>query len=118
MSAILMARSVIEAVAKDHEITSGSLFKKIDAMHEKGLISAFAQKTAHAIRTFGNYWRRFEDRQGSDRRVQTAFGQLRNKLFHNCQAPADTSSATRTAVRFESKTCRWTCAETGVRTLF
>jgi hypothetical protein len=49
--------------------------------------------------------------------VQTDSGQLRNKLLHNCQAPADTSSATRTAVRFESKTCSWTCAETGFRTL-
>jgi hypothetical protein len=54
MSAILMARSVIEAVAKDNGIDSGSLFKKIDAMHGKGLITEFAKKTAHAIRTFGN----------------------------------------------------------------
>lgn len=54
MSAILMARSVIEAVAKDHGIDSGSLFKKIDAMHSKGLIAEFAKKTAHTIRTFGN----------------------------------------------------------------
>ncbi|MEE2522636.1 DUF4145 domain-containing protein [Pseudarthrobacter sp. J75] len=54
MSAILMARSVIEAVAKDHGIDSGSLFKKIDAMHSKDLITEFAKKTAHTIRTFGN----------------------------------------------------------------
>lgn len=54
MSAILMARSVIEAVAKDHGIDSGSLYKKIDAMHGRGLIAEFAQKTAHTIRTFGN----------------------------------------------------------------
>ncbi|KUM32832.1 hypothetical protein AR539_12485 [Arthrobacter sp. EPSL27] len=54
MSAILMARSVIEAVAKDNGIDSGSLFKKIDAMHSKGLITEFAKKTAHTIRTFGN----------------------------------------------------------------
>lgn len=54
MSAILMARAVIEAVAKDHGIDSGSLFKKIDAMHGQGLIAEFARKTAHTIRTFGN----------------------------------------------------------------
>jgi hypothetical protein len=35
--------------------------------------------------------------------VQMASGQLRNTLLHNCQAPADTSSATGAAVRFESK---------------
>ena len=54
MSAILMARSVIEAVAKDKGIETGSLFKKIDALQEKGLINEFARQTAHTIRTFGN----------------------------------------------------------------
>jgi hypothetical protein len=54
MSAILMARSVIEAVAKDHGIESGTLYKKIDALHGKGLITDFAKETAHTIRTFGN----------------------------------------------------------------
>ncbi|MFJ5861495.1 DUF4145 domain-containing protein [Pseudarthrobacter sp. NPDC092439] len=54
MSTILMARSVIEAVAKDNGIDSGSLYKKIDAMHGKGLINEFARQTAHTIRTFGN----------------------------------------------------------------
>lgn len=54
MSAILMARAVIESVAKDNGITSGSLFVKIDAMHTAGLIDLFAKDTAHTIRVFGN----------------------------------------------------------------
>lgn len=36
--------------------------------------------------------------------VQMASGQLRNTLLHKCQAPAGTSSATGSTVRFESKT--------------
>lgn len=54
MSSILMARAVIESIAKDHGITAGNLFKKIDAMHGAGLIDAFAKETAHTIRVFGN----------------------------------------------------------------
>lgn len=54
MSSILMARAVIESVAKDNGITTGTLFKKIDAMHNAGLIDAFAKETAHTIRVFGN----------------------------------------------------------------
>lgn len=54
MSAILMARAVIESVAKDQGITTGTLFNKIDAMHKAGHIDAFAKETAHTIRVFGN----------------------------------------------------------------
>ncbi|WP_024819625.1 DUF4145 domain-containing protein [Arthrobacter sp. 31Y] len=54
MSSILMARAVIESVAKDHGITTGTLYKKIDAMHAAGLIDAFAKETAHTVRVFGN----------------------------------------------------------------
>lgn len=54
MSSILMARAVIEAVAKDNGIKTGSLFAEIDAMHTAGLIDVFAKETAHTIRVFGN----------------------------------------------------------------
>jgi hypothetical protein len=54
MSSILMARAVIESVAKDNGISTGTLFNKIDAMHAAGLIDAFAKDTAHTIRVFGN----------------------------------------------------------------
>jgi hypothetical protein len=40
-----------DAAAKDHGIDSGSLFKKIDALHTKGLIAEFARRTAHTVRT-------------------------------------------------------------------
>ncbi|MFJ4026005.1 DUF4145 domain-containing protein [Paenarthrobacter sp. NPDC089989] len=54
MSAVLMARSVIEAVAKDHGIDSGNLVSKIDALNAKGLIDDFTAEVAHTIRVFGN----------------------------------------------------------------
>lgn len=53
-SSILMARTVIEAVAKHKGITSGSLYNKIDALATQGVIQDFTKQTAHAIRTFGN----------------------------------------------------------------
>ena len=53
-SAVLMARSVIEAVAKDHGIDKGPLVKKIDELSAKDLIKDFTKDTAHVIRAFGN----------------------------------------------------------------
>ncbi|MFB9798323.1 DUF4145 domain-containing protein [Arthrobacter citreus] len=53
-SAVLMARSVIEAVAKDHGIEKGPLVKKIDELSAKNLIKDFTRETAHVIRAFGN----------------------------------------------------------------
>lgn len=54
MAAILMARSVIEAVAKDKGIERGSLVVKIDKLHEENIIKDFTKETAHVIRAFGN----------------------------------------------------------------
>lgn len=54
MSAILMARTVLEATAKDKDVTSGSLYQKIDALAEKELIRRSTQSAAHVIRDFGN----------------------------------------------------------------
>ena len=53
-SAVLMARSVIEAVAKDHGIDKGPLVTKIDALSAQKLIKDFTKDTAHVIRAFGN----------------------------------------------------------------
>ena len=53
-SAILMARTVVEATAKNKQVTEGSLFKKIDDMHAKGIIQEFTKQTAHGIRDLGN----------------------------------------------------------------
>ncbi|WP_427130378.1 DUF4145 domain-containing protein [Pseudarthrobacter sp. S9] len=53
-SAILMARTVVEATAKNKGITSGNLFNKIDKLAEKNFIREFTKETAHAIRGFGN----------------------------------------------------------------
>ena len=53
-SSVLMSRAVIEAVAKDHGIATGTLFAKIDALHTADKIKDFTRQTAHIIRAFGN----------------------------------------------------------------
>ena len=53
-AAILMARSVVEATAKDQGITKGSLYEKIDKLKENEVISKGAAETAHEIRFMGN----------------------------------------------------------------
>lgn len=53
-SAILMARTVIEATAKNKSITTGTLYSKIDEMAAQDVIKDFTKQTAHAIRLFGN----------------------------------------------------------------
>lgn len=53
-AAVLMARSVIEASAKDKEITSGSLLQKIDKLAEEGHIRHMLATAAHEIRLTGN----------------------------------------------------------------
>lgn len=54
MSAILMARTVIEASAKEKGITKGNLLSKIDDLAKQSLIRADTKEAAHAIREFGN----------------------------------------------------------------
>ncbi|WP_161924172.1 DUF4145 domain-containing protein [Actinomyces sp. 432] len=53
-AAILLARSVVEAVAKDQGITDGSLMSKINTLQERQLISPLVTETAHEIRHMGN----------------------------------------------------------------
>lgn len=53
-AAVLMARSVIEATAKDKGITKGTLEAKIDKMHDDGLVRELVKEQAHEIRHLGN----------------------------------------------------------------
>lgn len=53
-AAILMARSVVEAIAKDKGITEGNLKKKIAALEEQKLVSPLVKEQADEIRYFGN----------------------------------------------------------------
>ncbi len=53
-AAALLARSVIEATAKEKGVTQGTLMKKIDAMHSQGLIREFVRDGAHEVRYLGN----------------------------------------------------------------
>lgn len=54
MSAILMARTVIEASAKEKGVTKGNLLGKIDELANQSLIREDTKQAAHAIREFGN----------------------------------------------------------------
>ena len=54
MSAILMARTVIEATAKDKGITERGLQKKIEILVEKGHIRPHIKEVADEVRHFGN----------------------------------------------------------------
>jgi hypothetical protein len=53
-AAVQLARSVVEATAKDKGITRGTLADKIDAMHAAGLIREHVHEAAHEIRYLGN----------------------------------------------------------------
>jgi hypothetical protein len=53
-AAVQLARSVIEAAAKDKGITQGTLASKIDRMFEQGLIRQYIQEGAHEVRHLGN----------------------------------------------------------------
>ncbi len=53
-AAVLLARGVIEATAKDHEITVGGLKAKMDGMVKEGLIRKRLRTMADEIREAGN----------------------------------------------------------------
>lgn len=53
-SAILMARAVVEASAKEKGIVQGNLASKIDGLLAKGLVREMVKDTAHEIRFLGN----------------------------------------------------------------
>lgn len=54
MAAILMARTVIEATAKDKGITTGNLATKIDALRDEHFIRPAIAEQAHEVRFAGN----------------------------------------------------------------
>ena len=53
-AAILLARSVIEATAKDKGITKGTLIQKIDRLYDDRLIRPDVRDGAHEVRHLGN----------------------------------------------------------------
>ncbi|OMC28191.1 hypothetical protein A5739_02925 [Mycobacterium colombiense] len=53
-AAIMLARAVIEATAKDKGITTGTLYDKIEALATAGLIRAMIRDAAHGVRELGN----------------------------------------------------------------
>jgi hypothetical protein len=52
--AVLLARAVIEATAKDKGVTTGSLSQKIDQLHDLGYIRTYLHDGAHEVRYTGN----------------------------------------------------------------
>lgn len=53
-AAVLMARTVLEATAKNKGVTSGSLYEKIDELAAKTIITRQLAQEAHEIRLLGN----------------------------------------------------------------
>lgn len=53
-AAVLMARAVVEATAKEKDVTKGPLSEKIDALHKQGLVRELVKDQAHEIRHLGN----------------------------------------------------------------
>jgi hypothetical protein len=53
-AAVMVARAVIEATAKNKGVINGMLFNKIEKMHELGLISELVRDQAHEVRYLGN----------------------------------------------------------------
>lgn len=53
-AAILLARSVIEATAKNKGITEGVLYNKIEELERQDFIRPHIKAVAHGIRDFGN----------------------------------------------------------------
>lgn len=53
-SAVLLARTTVEAIAKEHGITDGSLYHKIEQMQQDGIIPNTLRDEAHEIRLLGN----------------------------------------------------------------
>jgi rubredoxin len=53
-AAILLSRAVIEATAKENNITTGNLKAKIDELANQALIRPHIKEVAHEIRLFGN----------------------------------------------------------------
>lgn len=53
-AAILMARAVVEATAKDKGVKSGQLHSKIEQLYDAGHVRELVKETAHEIRFMGN----------------------------------------------------------------
>lgn len=51
---LLLVRSVIEATAKEREITSGTLVQKINKLYDEGHVRKGTKDMAHALRILGN----------------------------------------------------------------
>jgi aldehyde:ferredoxin oxidoreductase len=53
-AAVILARAVIEATARDQGINEGNLVAKIDELNSRGLIRTHIKEVAHEVRSWGN----------------------------------------------------------------
>lgn len=53
-AACALARAVVEATAKEKDITSAGILGKIDELHARGIIREAVRESAHEIRHLGN----------------------------------------------------------------
>jgi len=91
MAAILMARTVVEATAKDKGITKGQLWAKIDEMKNAELIRKSTAEAAHEIRHFGNDMAHGDIADLPDAEDAAAVLELMDEVLNEvCQGPART----------------------------
>ena len=103
--AVLLARSVIEATAKDKGMTTGTLVTKIDAMYETRLIREDIRDGAHEVRYLANDAAHGDFAepvpQTDAELVLTLMDEVLEEVF---QSPARV--ARRRAARLDKSTCR------------
>lgn len=95
--AIMLARAVIEATAKDRGITKGRLYDKIEALATAGLIRAVIKDAAHGVRELGNEMAHGDfvnpiSAEESDLVIQL-MGQILNDVYQSAAAIAQAQQA-------------------------
>jgi hypothetical protein len=105
-AAALMARSVVEATAKNKGITSGNLQGKIDTMRERDLIREHVKEAAHEIRHLGNDMAHGDFVQPTEKEEAEEVLDLMAEILHEVfQAPAkiEARKAARLAKKEQAK---------------
>ncbi|BAX93429.1 DUF4145 domain-containing protein [Mycobacterium shigaense] len=97
-AAIMLARAVIEATAKDKGVEDGTLYNKIEVMATAGLIRTMIKDAAHGVRELGNEMAHgdFVDPISAEESqlVIHLMGEILNDVY---QSPAATAQAQQSA---------------------
>ncbi|MFE7028935.1 DUF4145 domain-containing protein [Streptomyces sp. NPDC057621] len=97
-AAVALARSVVEASAKEKGVSRGSLIAKIDELHRLGLLRGYIAEAAHEVRFGGNEVAHGDltpiDHEAAEE-ILTLMDEVLNDLF---QSPARVARARRRRV--------------------